>query len=51
MYPGVMDQLKQYSGSDLCGGGEYACLKEVKILMDALGADYNTVGRWTYCGI
>lgn len=50
-YPGVMKQLRRFDGSDLCGGGEYACLKEVKTLMDAMGLNYQTVGRWTYCGV
>ncbi|MFA5999557.1 MAG: hypothetical protein WC783_01050 [Candidatus Paceibacterota bacterium] len=46
--PDVKDVLERWNGSDLCGGGANECLAELRILMDAMGMQYNVLNRWVY---
>ena len=46
--PDLMDELSDYRGIVLCGGGINECLKEVEIALDALDMDYSVLTKYTY---
>lgn len=46
--PELMDELKRYNNIVICGGGEYECLKEVHIALDALDKPYQTLRNYVY---
>lgn len=46
--PDLMDYLKDFNNIVLIGGGQYECLKEVEIALDALNKDYTTWERFVY---
>ena len=46
--PELMDELRDYRGVVLCGGGINECLKEVEIALDAIGTPYTTLTKYTY---
>lgn len=46
--PDLMDELKDYRGVVLCGGGINECLKEVEIALNALGTPFTVLSRFTY---
>lgn len=43
-----LNQLKQFNGSYLCGGGRDECLKEVQLLMNAFNIKYTLLNRFIY---
>ena len=46
--PDLMDELRNYSGIVLCGGGVDECLKEVEIALQALDKPFNVLTKYTY---
>lgn len=43
-----LNTLKTFSGSYMMGGGEYECLAEVRLLMNAFNIKYTMVKDYTY---
>lgn len=43
-----IDILKEFDGTTICGGARDECLKELQILMDALGYTYNEFSEFIY---
>ena len=46
--PDLMNELQNYRGIVLCGGGVNECLKEVEIALQALGHQFNLLTKYTY---
>jgi hypothetical protein len=46
--PDLMDELRNYRGVVLCGGGINECLKEVEIALQALDKPFNVLTKYTY---
>jgi len=46
--PELMDELRNYNGIVLCGGGINECLKEVEIALHALDKPFNILTKYTY---
>ncbi len=42
------DLLRSFNGAEICGGGRHECLAEIQILMDAMGLNYTTLGKFVY---
>jgi len=43
-----LQELKQYSGCYLCGGGKDECLSEFRLILEALNIKYKLVGDFIY---
>jgi len=43
-----ISELREWSGSLLCGGGMNECLKEIQILMNAFNIKYSLVDKFVY---
>ena len=46
--PSLIDEIKDYRGVVLCGGGINECLKEVEIAFKALDKPYSVLSKFTY---
>lgn len=46
--PSLIDEIKNYRGIVLCGGGINECLKEVEIALKALDKPYSVLSKFTY---
>jgi hypothetical protein len=46
--PSLIDEIKNYRGIVLCGGGINECLKEVEIALKALDKPYGVLTKFTY---
>lgn len=46
--PSLIDEIKNYKGVVLCGGGIDECLKEVEIALKSLDKPYSVLSKFTY---
>jgi hypothetical protein len=46
--PSLIDEIKDYRGVVLCGGGIDECLKEVEIAFKSLDKPYSVLSKFTY---
>lgn len=46
--PDVMDELRSYNNITIVGGGEFECLNEIEIALDANGQKYRRIDEWIY---
>ena len=48
IFPLNVDELKQWSGSYLMGGGRDECLKEIQLFMNAFNIKYKIIDKFVY---